>query len=83
VEMTKRGILLPRKKFKFVDFLDLSTLSDTPDLFWEHISVRNKCFPVIVATYADIADPPKLLTTVLRYRPGTVILGVPSNQMKI
>ena len=82
VEMTKRGILISKKKFKYVDFLDLSTLSDSPEIFWDQISVRNKHFPVILVTYADIADPPKLLTTILRYRPSAVILGVPTGQMK-
>jgi len=82
VEMTKRGIIISRKKYKYVEFIDLSTLSTSPEVFWDYFTVNHQRFPVIVVSYADVADPPKLLTTILRYRPSTAVIGVPSCQMK-
>jgi len=82
VECTKRGIIIPRKKYKFTELIDLTAISTSPEVFWSQFSVHNQHFPVAVVTYADVANQPKLLTTILRYRPCTAVIGVPSAYLK-
>ena len=77
VEATKRGAAVPRKRYRGLDFVDLGAVREQPQLLWEHVAVRAPTFPVLVVTYADLADPPALLTALLRARPCAAVLGVP------
>lgn len=77
VDAARRGAAVPRRRHRGVDFFDLGALREQPPLLWEHVAVRGTTFPALVVTYADLADPPALLTALLRQRPCAAVLGVP------
>lgn len=67
-----------RRRHRVLDVVDLGALREQPQLLWARVAARGPTFPVLVVAYADLADPPALLTALLRRRPCAAVLGVPA-----
>jgi len=87
VEVQKRSVMVPKKKYKYLHFFDLSTVGSNPDnvtSMLSHYSDPNEgTFPVLVASYADLIDPSAPLLAIVRKCPNVTVVGVPALFTKI